>query len=248
MQNKIIFYIVVHDINLINLFENTKKYSILQNYKYLLVGNHEKDYTSENIIQCNKLNNNIEEQNNYLAYTAWYALVKNITIKEDYICLLEYDTDITNKFNYDNLILQLEKKDVNVYGFFNLDTTIGFLTNDIFSNKLIHFLKLKNIREIRPNNKKWIVTNNSIFKNSFLKEFIEDSFTQELFKYFNNDKMSGHYLERYLSVYCFIKDKIFSMIDGEMFIHRALDSHNTQNRKFGSEGYEKFKTANKISD
>jgi len=243
----ILFYIVIHNIELINFFEREQKYLKLRDYKYLLVGNHEKDYSTEKIIQCNKLRDNIETFNNYLAYTGWYAVSK-LDHNYDYVCLFEYDSDITDSFSYSSLVSQITEKKNEIYGFNSLNINNSFLNNDVFSNKLIEFLKRKNIREVKTNNNKWIVTNNAIFSSKSLRDMFVDELTVELLSYLDNDKMSGHFLERFLSVFCFLKQKEFGFIDGEMIKHRALDSHNTQNRKFSDEGYERFKAANKISD
>lgn len=247
MKQDLIFYIVVHDINIILLYEKQQKYSVLKNYKYLLVGNHKKNFSNEKIIQCDKLDDNIEYNANYLAYTAWYVASKIDTCHE-YICLLEYDSDLTDKFNYDEFYEQISNSNCSIFGFYNLPVSSSFLNNDIFSNKLISFLKTKGVREIKANNNKWIVTNNAVFKRQALVNLFEDKMTVELLDYLQNDKMSGHFLERYLSAFCFIRNIVFDFIKDGMLVHNALDSHNTQNRKFGNEGYEQFKTINKISN
>jgi len=244
---RILFYIVVHNIELINFLERENRYSKLKDYKYLLVGNHEEDFSNNKIIQCDRLKDNIESFNNYLAYTGWYAASK-YTHDYEYICLLEYDSDITDSFCYDSLINQIVEKQVDVFGFYNLEISNSFLNNDIFSNKLIEFLRSKNVREIKPNNTKWIVTNNAVFSSESLRNMFTDELTIELLEYLDNDRMSGHFLERFLTVFCFLKQIKYGFIDGDMIKHRALDSHNTQNRKFSSEGYEQFKVINKISN
>lgn len=243
----LIFYIVIHNIDLILFFEKQKKYEKLRNYKYLLVGNHEQNFTNDKIIQCNKLEDNIESCNNYLAYTAWYIASK-IDNNHRYVCLLEYDSELTDSFNYDEFLKQISESDCGIFGFYSLPTTNSFLNNDIFSNRLISFLRERRIKELRVNNKKWIVTNNVVFKRDELINLFNDDLMLDFFEYLKNDKMSGHFLERFLTVYCFYKNIRYDFIEGDMLIHRALDSHNTQNRKFGNEGYEQFKAINKISN
>lgn len=49
------FFIVVHSKSIIDLYEKTKKYEKLPNYKYLLVGRHESDLAMTklyNVIGC----------------------------------------------------------------------------------------------------------------------------------------------------------------------------------------------------
>ncbi len=256
MQNLIKFYIVVHNIELVELFERTKKYEKLIDYDYLLVGEHENDYsTLPHVIQCNRLAGNIEWKKNFLAYTGWHAahtiqraLHEIHSIKcRPYICLLEYDTDLTENFNLTKLEEEITQSEADLCGFFSLDTKTAFLNNDIFSNRLIDFLKVEGVREIVPTGHKWIVSNNVIFKIELLQEFFRSETTQKFFSFLGDDKMAGHFLERYTSVYCFLNNKKIFIEEYNMFIHRALDSHDTQNRKYGNEGYEKFAIANKIS-
>ena len=246
MQNNIIHFIVVHDPTLINHFESTNKYKVLSNYKYLLVGKHKLDYRNDKIIQCELLDNNIEYYKYYLAYTAWYALANNPEIIGDYkyITLLEYDANIRYLDKIDLMYSTIISENCSLYGMHDLPVDVGFLDRkSIFSDKLIKYFINCGLTEIKPNNKSWIVSNNVCFKKEFLLEYFNDELTKNLFKFFNNDRMSGHFLERYLSAYCFIKDIKFSFVDPCCFEHMALDSHDTQGRK-GE--YEKFRETNNI--
>jgi len=245
MQNNIIHFIVVHDPTLIQYFESIGKYKVLTNYKYLLVGKHKLDYRNEIIIQCELLDNNIEYHKYYLAYTAWYALANNPEIigEYKYVTLLEYDTDIRYvdeiNFMYSNIL----SKDMQLYGMHDLPINVGFLDRSVFNDKLIKYFIKSGHAEITPNNKTWIVSNNVCFKKEFLLEYFNDELTKNLLTILNNDRMSGHFLERYLSAYCFIKGIKYGFIDPCCFEHMALDSHDTQGRK-GE--YEKFRETNNI--
>ena len=245
-----LFLIVVHNKKIIDLFESTNKYNKLINYKYLLVGNQITDFSNEKIIQCDRLPYNIEDKQHYLAYTGWYAAAKNPEIVKDYdyICFLEYDTDFDDNFSLENFVNHIYKEQKKCYGIASLDTKIGFLQKSPFSEKLISFLIRENLTEIKSTSKKWIVTNNAVFQKQFLIDYFNDTLTQDLLIYLNNDVMSGHFLERYLTTYCFVRGIKFGLIDDCHMHHKALDSHGTQNRKFGPEGYERFKAFNKISD
>jgi len=185
-----------------------------------------------------------------LAYTGWFATVANKLIPDDieYVCFLEYDTDLINVEDFNVMLKNVFIEDKEVYGMFNLPISNSFLDNSIFSKGLIDFLKANGYREIKPNNEKWIVSNNAIFKKDALHKFFECPMTINLLNYLNVDRMAGHFLERYLSVYCFIKNVEFGFINPCCFVHAALDSHNTQNRKDGPEGYERFKANYQISD
>ena len=72
--------------------------------------------------------------------------------------------------------------------------------------------------------------------------------TKKFLTFMQLDIMAGHYLERYLTTYCFLRNIDFGFINPCCFVHAALDSHNTQNRKDGPEGYERFKVTHQISN
>lgn len=250
MYNKIQFFIVVHNINIINVFERDGKYNKLPNYTYLLVGNTKEDYSSNKIIQCNKLSNNIEHKNNFLAYTGWYALVNNAELLRDYeyTCLLEYDTDIEEYFDLDIILSTLNSKDAEVWGITGMDTHSGIFDRNHFTTGLFTYFKEKNINSISVNNKMWMTTNNMFFKTDFLKKYITDIFTTDFFNHIGNDKMAGHFLERFLSIYCYYRNIKFDILNNSGFIHRGYDSHSTQNIYSSSRGYEQFKIKNNIYD
>jgi len=250
MNNEILFLIVVHEKSLIDFFEKNQKYSALKNYKYLLVGNHKENFNDNKIVQCNLLPNNIEDKSNYLAYTGWYAAAHNpeITEKYRYICFLEYDTDPNECFSLDAFAESVYSKELKCYGINAIDNIKELFERTQFNTRLIKFLVKNNFNEIRPNNKNWIVTNNVVLKAEFLKEYFNDPLTVQFLEFLENDKMSGHFLERYLSVYCFIKDIKFDIIENSNLVHRGYDSHNTQGIYSSHRGYERFKIINKISD
>ena len=250
MQDKIQFFIVVHNINIIDVFEKVGKYNKLLNYTYLLVGDVAEDCSSDKIIQCNKLTNNIEHKNNFLAYTGWYALVNNTELLGNYefTCLLEYDTDVEEYFNEDDILLRLNNTDINVWGITGMETHSGIFEKSHFTTGLFTYFKEKNIKELITNHKMWMTTNNMFFRTPFLKDYITDKFTTDFFNHIGNDKMSGHFLERFLSIYCFYRNIKFSILDKSGLIHRRYDSHSTQNIHSSNRGYKQFKTINNIHD
>lgn len=250
MRYNFIFYIVVHNIGIINHFEKTNKYSSLANYKYLLVGNHSQDYSSNKIIQCNLLPNNIEQYKYLLAYTGWYAVAYNKELFDnyEYVFLLEYDTDVEDNFKVGEFVPKVEKLNVDVCGLSQMPTHSGLLENSHFTTKLKSYLVETKNTNIKANNKNWLTTNNMMFKTEFFVRYLHDNFTKRFIDYVKEDVMAGHYLERYLSIYCFLNSIKFDIVEQAGLIHRGLDSHETQNIYHSHRGYEQFKAANKIPD
>lgn len=230
-MDDVLFAIVVHDINIIKSFEKIEKYKFLKKYVYLLVGNHDTDYSNEYIIQCDRLHDNIENNKYYLAFTGWYALAKNINLiseKFKKIFLLEYDVSI-KKDEFNNIISIIEKNDYSIYGISEMDIN-SCLRPSIFSNLLISFLKENQFKEIITNNKLCIASNNLLVTRSFLIDLFNNKLTLDFLKFLKNDKMSGHNLERYISVYCFLNNIKYDFINNFYFVHESLDSHDTQNK------------------
>jgi hypothetical protein len=183
-----------------------------------------------------------------LAYTGWYAVANNKELHDgfDYICFLEYDTDVEHFFNFSKFEHDLINLDVKCCGITYMPTHSGLFEKNQFTEKLISYLIKSGNSEITPNNENWITTNNMFFRKDFLLEYFNDVLTRNFFDYMENDTMSGHYLERFLSIYCFIKNIKFSILENSGFIHRGFDSHNTQNIYHSNRGYEKFKSENNI--
>lgn len=250
MRYNFIFYIVVHSAGIIEHYEKTNKYSKLKNYKYLLVGNHIQDYSSDKIVQCNLLSNNLECYKYLLAYTGWCAVAYNRELQGDYdyLFLLEYDTDVDEKFNIGEFIEKVNKLNVDVCGISQMPTHSGLLEDSHFTTRLKSFLVQTKNTSIKSNNKNWLTTNNMMFRTDFLVRYLNDRYTKEFINYVKEDNMAGHYLERFLSIYCFLNSIKFDVIDDPGLTHRGLDSHETQNICHSHRGYEQFKAANKISD
>jgi hypothetical protein len=176
-MSKIQYFIVVHSPKLIELFEANNKYAILDRYKYVLVGNHADDYSNSKIIQCDKLEHNIENFNNYLAYTGWWAIGKNNLIDDDidddidHVFFLEYDTIISNN--------QLELMELNISNSKNEIMGIASLKIENCFFTPIHGVSLKQFISQEYKGTKlgekcinmddnWIVTNNVVSKDKFL--------------------------------------------------------------------------------
>lgn len=221
-MKKIIYYIIIHDPKIIIYFEKIGKYIPLKNYKYLLVGNHDIDYSNENIIQCDRLLNNIEHCNNFLAYTGWWAVVKNnIGTEFDYIVFLEYDTNIINIEHLEEMETNILNSEWEMMGIVGMSTSICFLPAQHEFSKLINY---------DDSGKFWMVTNNIIFKRTRLESFISDPMLQKVFDYLGNEVGCGHMLERYTTLYALVNKVPYGIISPYCLEHLALDSHSTQGR------------------
>ena len=164
------------------------------------------------------------------------------------VFLLEYDTDVEDNFKVGEFVPKVERLNVGVCGLSQMPTHSGLLENSHFTTKLKSYLVETKNTNIKANNKNWLTTNNMMFKTDFFVRYLQDDFTTKFIDYVKEDVMAGHYLERFLSIYCFLNSVRFDVIDQPGLVHRGLDSHETQNIYHSHRGYEQFKAANKISD
>lgn len=219
----ILYLIVIHDPKIIDHFESIKKYEILKNYKYVLVGIHNQDYSNDKVIQCDRLEDNIEHFKNYLAYTGWWAIAKNCLheIEFKYIFFLEYDTNIVNE----DSLCEMEKNIIDgkysISGIASLPTTVCFVDDNHILSKKLNYTQ---------NNSTWMVTNNILFEKNILEEFIKSEELEYAFSVLQNGVGVGHDLERFTTLYCIKNNIPYNIVLPCCFDHVAMDSHSTQGR------------------
>ena len=223
MKDNIIYYIIVHSPLIIDHFEDIKKYESLKNYKYLLVGTHDQDYSNDKIIQCDRLEHNIEQYNNFLVYTAWWALIHNSLIPSecDYVGLFEYDLDIMNPNMASKIGNSLSKTNYEIFGTKSLHTSQWYIEDHGDFFKFMDYSIPDTF---------WMATFNLIFRKDRLEKFIKDPMLDKVFKYLDNSKACGHKLERYTTIYTHLNNIPYGFIPSECFSHNRLDSHSTQER------------------
>lgn len=96
-------FVIAHDPLIIEELEAKNHFSLLPNYRYILVGDDDRYANSD--FQCpaksivaQLLPNNIEEHKHLLAFTAWYAIAKNNLANAEMVSILEYDVDVDRHF------------------------------------------------------------------------------------------------------------------------------------------------------
>ena len=235
------YYIFVHDTAIIELLEERGEFKHLKNYYYVLLTNKDFNVTRKNIIVSKSYDLNIENYKHYLQFTGWYCLGANKIPTTDYITLLEYDVRVKDN-THERIIQEIEATELDCYGYAHLPKTNSFLNGDVFSNGLVDFLRTRNLSPNNiinqsVNNTEWIVTSNVTIKTSIFLKLVRSEIFVSLLNYLSNTKMSGHFLERFITVYLTLNHYSYGFIDNQI-THYAVDSHNTQNRNFV---YQKFK-------
>jgi hypothetical protein len=234
------YYIFVHDPEIINLLEERKEFYNLKDYNYVLLSNKTFTNIPKGVIVSKDFELNIEANKNYLQFTGWYCLAANKIPKTDYITLLEYDVRVKD-YTHEKILQAIDTEGLDCYGFAHLPKTSSFLNNDIFSNGLTEYLDSRNVAPhsiINDNlNTNWIVTSNITIKTEKFLKLVRSEFFINFLNYLNNNKMSGHFLERFITVYLTMMRWSYGFIEN-CITHYAADSHNTQHR---NHVYQKFK-------
>jgi hypothetical protein len=234
------YYIFVHDPDIINLLEERKEFHNLKDYYYVLLTNKTFDSVPDNVIVSKDFELNIESNKNYLQFTGWYCLAANKIPKTDYVTLLEYDVRVKDH-TQSRIEEAINTTGLDCYGFSHLPKTNSFLNRDVFSNGLVDYLTHRDVSAQDIINDKlntdWIVTSNVTIKTEKFFKLVRSEFFINFLNYLNNNKMSGHFLERFITAYLTIKQWSYGFIE-DCVTHYAVDSHNTQNRNYA---YQKFK-------
>jgi hypothetical protein len=234
------YYIFVHDTEIIDILEQRQEFSALGNYQYVLLSNKTFSNTYTNTIVSKDYELNIEDNKHYLQFTGWYCLGANKIPKTEYVTLLEYDVRV--KFNINEIInTAIDNTHLDCYGFSSLPKTNSFLNNDIFSTGLVEYMNYKNINPDTiinsDHNKDWIVTSNVTIKTDIFFKLVRSELFISFLNFLKNNKYSGHYLERFITVFLTQNKYSYGFIQ-DCVTHYAADSHNTQNRHYV---YQKFK-------
>jgi hypothetical protein len=226
-------FIVCHDQNIIFGFENTKKFLNLPLYRYLFVGSGKTDLikNNEKVVICRDLVDNLEQYQNLVSFTSWYALVKNDIIRTKYVSILEYDIELSNDFYQKNLDCLRR----------NPDSFIGYvvyrLRSPLFLNATPWFPSSVeqtygfNVRKLiseyieKTNRDSWCSTSNCSLSIDNLKLFVD--WFIPLTSLFRHDKLGAHCHERCIKTYAMISNRKTFYIPG-VLIHLQKKSHKIE--------------------
>lgn len=206
---------VCHDNNSLNKIINNK------NSYIIFVGKNEidEDYkNNDKIIVARDLPFNIEHESKLLTFTAWYAIIKNnLFLEYEYLCILEYDTLLSNNFeNNLNSLCAVNKYDVISF----IEACKISLYLDINLTILDNFLNLKKIKNEVTN---WACTTNHCIRRNILDNFVNWYYPDCFFiKKLDENKFS-FYHERLFMIW--LKNKNIDYFTMKGLEHGFLNSH-----------------------
>ena len=100
-MSSICVVVTIHDQELLLEFEARKKFENLgDNYLYVFVGARpcDKIRDLENVIIARELADNLEKYNYLVDFTSWYACIRNAIDLAEYVCLIQYDVNLSRNF------------------------------------------------------------------------------------------------------------------------------------------------------
>jgi len=207
-------YIVFHNQESLDLFQNKNNDLKLSEFNYIGVGdinslifNHGTINPYKNLYLANKYDSNIENIPSLLTFTAWYLIAKNNICKTEFVGIFEYDV----KFNKPGAI----ELDYNtIYGINKRPLPDSmFLKSLPLLNSLMQFDE----RKI----KYWNSTSNFIMPMEFLKKFVD--WYMELVPQILHEHNHPHYHERAVNIFAANNGYNNETIEG--IEHLQLNSH-----------------------
>lgn len=216
------FVFVCHD-RLISL-DLLHKYP---NCYILYVGTQNSIVNHPRCIVVRNLENNIEQYNKLLTFTAWYAIVKNDIFKEyEYICVLEYDVVLPSNF-------------------------ISLLNNSIGNADVIHLIPLlksgKDIRldimwpvlnefitgstkEYVDSSIDWYPTTNFCMKRTVISMFVDYYYPRCCGYILDKDNANASWYHERIFSYFILHNKL-CVESGPVIKHQQSNSHSIFNNK-----------------
>jgi hypothetical protein len=227
-------FIFVHKQEIILDYKKINKFNSLPNMKFVLVG--QNDYSLvddlDDVIICQKYENNIEKYPKLTSYTGWYILWKNSLINTDYINLFEYD--INHKQNINSIFEKIQKSDLDFVGYLPMPIKEPcYLIDRRWTDLMIQSIKKNYNKDMDTFFSKmikenpfslWSSTSNSTFSHSFFNKYM--TWFEKIFEDIKDSDFPGHAHERSLSFFYFL-EKAKVAIFPNFIEHFQLNSHNT---------------------
>lgn len=230
-MKKISTFIFVHDQKIVEDYINHGKFNQLSDVKYVFVGNNDSSRieSNPNVIICNKLPINIENYPKLTSFTGWYALYKNnLYNTSNHLNLLEYDVNISDDFEK----VVEENLDYDIIGYLPFSPhNYQFIKHKEWSDILLWSIqKTYNINaehfvDSLPSDKECSMTSNHTLSSKTFENYM--SWIEPLLDEIKHSGLSGHQVERSISLFYLI-NKINYKVIGGILHHFQFDTHETQ--------------------
>ena len=218
------YLISTHDVKLLN----TCNYKSIIDPKYLLLGNNHSCKNNQNTIICNCLTHNIENFPFLCSYTGWYAVSKNKLHNYNTVCLLEYDSILSEDFHISNMnIVQQQNNNRYIisysntltdhYVFYKSTPWLEIALKKIYNIDIVNFVSFN--KDQLP---MWPTTTNITMPVDVLDAFIE--WFSPMTDIFKHDRLGAYVHERAFFIFC-ATHNISIIYNKSKLIHKQLKSH-----------------------
>lgn len=205
-------FVMIHDQDLLLELIANGKYKNLENPKFIFVGNRNCDKIRErkDVVIARELRHNIEEYNNFTAFTGWYAIWKNKLSPRGNVLLLEYDVDIEPTFRPYNRFFT--KNNHGFVGYIPFSMHNNFFIESVEHNRGIFevisklwktdvysVFKLMIDNHPQKDTLVWPSTSNCYMRRDVFNKWME--YFEATIPYMKEDPMAGHGYERAISYF-----------------------------------------------
>jgi hypothetical protein len=205
-------FIFVHDQQIVLDYIAADKFKQLPDVKYCFLGQRPVDLIEhlDNVIIARNLPNNIEHLPNLVAWTGWYAVLRNGFITADYVNLFEYDVNVVGEW----------KQPILPCGYFSHPSTDEVWWNYNGIRAEVEAATKKGYRGVNMP-----MTSNYTLEQKQVSLFFNSSVFNENINKLANYNQCGHVIERVCSFW-------FDCIPvyQNRLTHLYADSHGTQGR------------------
>jgi len=202
--------VVVHDPSIIEELEAEQHFSMLPDYRYILVGSDDRYADSDfqcpaKTIVARRLPTNIEEHRHLLAFTAWYAIAKNGLVNAKFVSILEYDVDVDRDFHQRTIRALKEGHRMLGYVPFALTHPQYLYATAWFTESLAEVYNIDAAAMVRRHLSSggadlWTATTNLSMRLVDLEGFVD--WFLPLSRVFRHDPVGAHVHERCVPIYC----------------------------------------------
>jgi hypothetical protein len=227
-------FIFVHKQEIILEYKKINKFNRLPSKKYVLVGKNPFDLVDgmDDVIICQKFEDNIEDYPRFTSYTGWYLLWKYNLIDTDFVNLFEYDINIEPSIQ--TVFHQIQNSDLDFVGYLPLFIEeecyiktrkwVDELINSIKKNYDLDIDNFFNDYLKEKPNGVWSTTSNSTFSKEAFDRYMV--WFEKIFEDLKDFEFSGHAHERSISFF-YLTQNLKIAISPNVIEHLQLNSHET---------------------
>lgn len=228
-EHEIDTFVVIHSQEVLLDCEREGRFAHLPSYEYLFVGSGDVSQVTgfDNVVVARELPDNIEDYQNLLSFTGWYAVAKNNLTRARWVTLLEYDVRLNSDFSSKTLSLLRSGTRLVGYVPFPLSHPMylhatPWLIHALRETYGIELAQLIGRHLDSGGLDQWNATTNASLSMTELKAFVD--WFLPMTRLFRDDPMGAFVQERVLPVFCMLGG-LENRLLPDVLNHRQVRSH-----------------------